>query len=76
MTTISFRADQPAKDALDELTSDGTERSEAIRQALVLAARSHRRAQMRAEALALADDESEQAEMRAVQEDMADIRAW
>lgn len=73
MATISFRADERTVRALNELTADGTNRSEVIRRALVLAARQHRRDLMRSEALALIDDEAEHAEMRAVREDLASV---
>jgi Arc/MetJ-type ribon-helix-helix transcriptional regulator len=50
--TITFRTDEETEHALDVLTSEGTSRSAAIRQAVLEAASRHERAtQMRREVL-------------------------
>lgn len=74
--TISFRADQDTADALAELLRDETSQTQVIKDALIRAAREHRRARLRRQARALAADPVDLAEMRAVQEDMEPLRAW
>jgi ribosome-binding ATPase YchF (GTP1/OBG family) len=54
--TITFRPDDDARLALEELTSDGTPVSRAVRDALVAAAARHAKSRLRAEAEALAAD--------------------
>lgn len=76
MANITFRSDEPTDRALAELTSDGSERSEAIRQAVLAAARHHRQERLRAESLKLAADPEYLAEVAAVQADMEELRAW
>lgn len=76
MGSITFRSDPASDAALEELTADGVDRSEAIRQALVESAARRRAARLRAQAEALAIDPDDLEEMRRVQADMAAIRAW
>lgn len=76
MGSITFRSDQAADAALEELTKDGVDRSAAIRQALLEAAARRRAQRLRAQAEALANDPDDLAEMRRVQADMAALRAW
>ena len=59
-----------------ELTADGSDRSEAIRRALIEAAARRRAEHLRAQAEALANDPDDLAEMRRVQAEMAALRAW
>jgi hypothetical protein len=74
--TITFRSDEASDAALRELTADGVDRSEAIRQALTEAAARRRADRLRAQAEALANDPDDVAEMRRVQAEMAALRAW
>jgi Arc/MetJ-type ribon-helix-helix transcriptional regulator len=74
--TITFRTDAEVERALAELTEDGTSRSGAIRDALLLAYRQRRIRRQRAEAERLAKDPRDRAEMRAIQEEMESLRAW
>lgn len=74
--TITFRPDEDARLALDELTSDGTPVSQAVRDALVEAAARHARSRLRAEAEALAADPEDRAEAARVLRDMEQLRAW
>jgi len=74
--TITFRTDPESEAALAELTSAGQNKTDAIKAALVMAARVQRRERLRAEAAALAADPEDVAEIRAVREDLDDLRAW
>ncbi|NLF03875.1 MAG: hypothetical protein GX593_02535 [Actinomycetales bacterium] len=74
--TITFRPDDDARLALDELTADGTPVSRAVRDALVEAAARHAKARLRAEAEVLAADEDDRAEAAEVLRDMEALRAW
>lgn len=74
--TITFRPDDEARLALDELTADGTPVSTVVRDALVQAASRHARARLRAEAEALAADPEDRAEAAQVLRDMESLRAW
>jgi hypothetical protein len=74
--TITFRPDDDARLALEELTADGTPVSAAVRKALVEAAARHARARLRAEVEALAADPEDQAEAAQVLRDMEQLRAW
>ncbi|MCW2749927.1 MAG: hypothetical protein JWR83_1037 [Aeromicrobium sp.] len=62
MTVINFRTDSAAERALAEPTADGTNASEAIRQALTDAVRMKRREKMRRESLEIMNDPAEVAE--------------
>jgi predicted transcriptional regulator len=77
MSTITFRTDPAVDAALDEL-SDGErrERSAIIRDAILQAAKAHRRERIRAESERVASDPDDAAEMIAVQKDMEHLRAW
>lgn len=74
--TITFRPDDEARLALDELTSDGTPVSKAVRDALVEAAARHVKSRLRAEVEALAADPVDRAEAAQVLRDMELLRAW
>lgn len=76
MSTITVRTDADIEAALDTLTADGTSRSQAVRAALLEAARARLRAELEAEARALAADSDDVAEARAVQADLETLRAW
>ncbi|MFT4189169.1 MAG: hypothetical protein QM621_11385 [Aeromicrobium sp.] len=74
--TITFRPDDDARLALDELTSDGTPVSVVVREALIEAAARRVRARVRAEVEALAADPEDRAEAAQVLRDMEHLRAW
>jgi Arc/MetJ-type ribon-helix-helix transcriptional regulator len=76
MATITFRTDPEVDAALSALVGDGRDRSRAIREAIIEAARRERAARLRAEADALAADPADRAEARAVLEDLESLRAW
>lgn len=76
MASITFRTDPATDQALGLLTADGASQSDAIRQALITAARQRRRERLRAEAQRLAADPEYQAEVASVQADMEALRAW
>lgn len=76
MSTITFRSDAAVDRALSDLTSDGTDRSQAIREAILTAREVRRAEELRAEARALVADSDDRAEMRAVLTDMESLRAW
>lgn len=76
MPVLNFRTDERSAEALAELMSDGATASEAIRQALVDAARLRRRERMRAESRELLNDEGDRAESRRVLSEMDQLRAW
>src|SRR5262245_2758285 len=66
VATLTIRTDEQTERALAELTEDGTDRSAAVRAAIMAAARHRRAKRLRAEARALADDPDDRAEMAAV----------
>ena len=74
--TITFRPDDETRLALDELTSDGTPVSTAVRDALIEAAARHAKARLRAEVEALAVDPQDREEAAQVLRDMESLRAW
>lgn len=74
--TITFRPDKDAARALAVLTRDGTSVSNAVRAALIDAARERANARLRAESAALAADEHDRAEAAQVLRDMESLRAW
>lgn len=74
--TITFRPDDDTRLALEELTSDGTPVSSAVREALIDAAARRAKARLRAEAAALAADPDDRAESAQVLRDMEHLRAW
>lgn len=72
---ISVRLDQEAAHALEQLTRDGRDRSEAIREALVETAARRQRSTLAAEASALAGDPEDRAEAAEVAALMESLRA-
>jgi Arc/MetJ-type ribon-helix-helix transcriptional regulator len=70
---VSLRLDDEAFTALELLMKDGKSRSEAIRDALLVAARRRRSDELRAEAEAAAADPVDRAEAAAVLEFMESI---
>jgi Arc/MetJ-type ribon-helix-helix transcriptional regulator len=73
---ISVRLDEEAEQALRALEATGLNRSEAIRSALVRAARAlQSRGELAAEVAALEADDVDRAEMLAVAEMMESLRA-
>ena len=74
--TITFRPDEDATRALGVLTRDGAAVSAVVRAALIEAARTAARSQLRAEAAQLAADEEDLAEAAQVLRDMETLRAW
>lgn len=74
--TITFRPDDDARLALDELTADGTPVSTVVRNALVEAASRRARTRLREEAEELATDPDDRAEAAQVLRDMESLRAW
>jgi hypothetical protein len=76
MPTITFRADSDVEAALADLMSDGSDRSQAIRDAIITAQRLREHDRLRAEAERLAADDADVAEARSVLADMETLRAW
>jgi Arc/MetJ-type ribon-helix-helix transcriptional regulator len=76
MTIINVRTDAKTDAALAQLTADGTSRSEAIRQAILDAAREAKRRRMQEESERLRNDPEDLAEVRRIQEIMEDLGAW
>jgi antitoxin component of RelBE/YafQ-DinJ toxin-antitoxin module len=73
---ISVRLDDEAEQALRALEATGMSRSEAIRTAVVRAARSlHNRTELAAEVAALEADDVDRAEMLVVAQVMESLRA-
>lgn len=76
MPTITFRTDEDVDRALAELGSNGQDRSQVIREAIMTAWRVRQAQLLRAEAEALAADENDRREAREVLADMESLRAW
>lgn len=76
MPTLTIRTDPEVERALESLTSDGASRSDAAREAILSAARTRRRAALRAEAERLRDDPADAAASRELAADMDSLRAW
>lgn len=76
MSVITVRSDDEVEAALAALTADGSTRSQAVRSAVLDAARARVRAQLETEARTLAEDPHDLAEARAVQADLEPLRAW
>jgi hypothetical protein len=76
MTTLTVRTDTAVDEALAYLTSDGTSTSEAVRTAILEAARNRYYARMKAEAEALAADPDDLTEIKQVMAEMDEISAW
>jgi hypothetical protein len=76
MSTLTIRTDPIVERALEALTSEGQSRSEAARNAILEAERTHRRARLRAEAESLRNDAGDVAASRELAAEMDAIRAW
>lgn len=76
MGTLTIRTDADVDRALEALTSRGQAKSDVVRNAILLAERTERRARMRAEAEALRDDPSDAAQARQLASDMEQLSAW
>jgi Arc/MetJ-type ribon-helix-helix transcriptional regulator len=76
MATITIRTDKAVDEALDALTSESKSRSDAIREAILLAYREQRHARLRAEAEALRNDPADVAASRQLNAEMESLRAW
>ena len=76
MSTITVRTDDEIEAALAALTADGSTRSQAVRAAVLDAARARVRRLVEEESRAIAADPEDLAEARAVQADMEALRAW
>jgi hypothetical protein len=76
MGTITFRTDTDTDQALADLGSEGQDRSQVIRDAIMTAWRAYQAERLRAEAEALAVDEDDRREAREVLADMESLRAW
>ena len=76
MATVTIRTDDETDRALDVLTRDGRSRSEAIRDAIMVAYRQESAARLRAEAEAAAADPADLAEVRAIRAEMDVDGAW
>ncbi len=74
--TITFRPDDDTLRALAVLTKDGTTVSNALRSALIDAARLRAQDKLRTESAALAANEQDRAEAAQVLRDMETLRAW
>jgi len=68
--------DEEITRVLEELGAGTRSTSAVIRDAIISAAREHRRNRLREEAERLAADPEDVAEMRAVQADLAFLRGW
>lgn len=75
-TTTTVRLDDEAREALAQLTADGTSQNQAIRNAILLAAREVEREELRRWAHEVSNDATDRAEMDKVQAEMDEIRAW
>jgi predicted transcriptional regulator len=76
MTVITFRADDEVDRALADLGGGERDRSQVIRDAILLAWRTRHEEDLRAEAEAIAADVDDRAEARSVLADMESLRAW
>lgn len=74
--TITFRPDDDALRALALLTSDGTTVSNALRSAVIGAARIRAQEKLRSESATLAANEQDRAEAAQVLRDLETLRAW
>jgi Arc/MetJ-type ribon-helix-helix transcriptional regulator len=76
MSTVTIRTDDETDAALAALTRGGRSRSEAVRDAILLAYRQETSARLRAEAEAAAADPEDLAEVRAIREELDAPGAW
>lgn len=75
MATLTIRIDSEVERALAALVDEGKSRSEVVREAILEAERSLRRARLRAEAESLMSDPDDVAESKALTAEMDAIRA-
>jgi hypothetical protein len=73
---ITFRPTTEDTKNLAILTADGTSPTQAVRQALELAAHEKHQADLRADAERLMSNPDYRAEIRAVREELDELRAW
>ena len=76
MATVTVRTDSLVDEALAQLTADGTSTSDAVRAAILEAARRRYYDRLQAEAEIVAADEQDRAEVRAVRAEMEELSAW
>lgn len=76
MSIVTIRTDDETDAALATLTRGGRSRSEAVRDAILLAYRQETSARLRAEAEAAAADPEDLAEVRAIREELDAPGAW
>ena len=76
VSTVTIRTDEETDQALDVLTRGGRSRSEAVRDAILLAYREGRAAELRAEAEAAASDPDDLAGVRAIRAELDAISLW
>jgi Arc/MetJ-type ribon-helix-helix transcriptional regulator len=78
MANITFRTDDETDKAIADLMADGgyTEKSAALRDAIMVARKQQRIERLRAETSALAADPHDRAEAQAVLAEMEAFRAW
>ncbi|QGH69966.1 hypothetical protein [Pseudactinotalea sp. HY158] len=76
MATYSIRSTAEVDHALALLTDEGQSRSAAIRQAIIEAARTRRRARLRAEAERLRRDQADVTAARRLESELDHICAW
>jgi hypothetical protein len=76
VAVIHVRTDPETDRALSELTAEGANKSQAIRDAILEAARRRRTGRLRRQAEDLAADPDDLAEMRRVQDETEHLRAW
>jgi Arc/MetJ-type ribon-helix-helix transcriptional regulator len=75
MATLTIRIDSEVERALAALVGQGRSRSEVVREAILEAERSQRRARLRAEAERLMSDPDDIAESQALAAEMDALRA-
>lgn len=76
MSTTTIRTDKAVDEALDALTAGGKSRSEVVREAILLAYRAQRHAQLRAEADTLRNDPEDVGASKRFAAEMEEFRAW
>jgi Arc/MetJ-type ribon-helix-helix transcriptional regulator len=76
VATITIRTDDAVDHALKALAGGHKSRSDAVREAILLAYRDLRHRQLRAEAEALRDDPEDVTASRQLAAEMESIRAW
>jgi hypothetical protein len=76
MATITIRTDRVVDEALEALAAGDKSRSDAVRDAILLAYRELRHARLRAEAEALRNDPDDVAASKRLAAEMDSISAW